>query len=98
MADSKQETASKEKGGLRARLSGISSNQSAVLIVTLVVLGAFFNWGSEGLFLTPSLLGTVMDEWGAYILLAVGQLFVVITGGIDLSVGSTVSLSSVISG
>lgn len=39
-----------------------------------------------------------MDEWGAYILLAVGQLFVVITGGIDLSVGSTVSLSSVISG
>ena len=98
MADSKQETASKEKGGLRARLSGISSNQSAVLIVTLVVLGTFFNWGSEGLFLTPSLLGTVMDEWGAYILLAVGQLFVVITGGIDLSVGSTVSLSSVISG
>jgi ribose transport system permease protein len=69
-----------------------------VLIITLIVLGAFFNWGSDGLFLTSPLLGTVMDEWGAYILLAVGQLFVVITGGIDLSVGSTVSLSSVVSG
>ena len=96
MTDSKQDL--KEKSALRAKLSGIFSNQSAVLIVTLVVLGIFFNWGSGGIFLTSSLLGTVMDEWGAYILLAVGQLFVVITGGIDLSVGSTVSLSSVVSG
>jgi ribose transport system permease protein len=98
MTDSKQDSSRKEKSALRAKLSGILANQSAVLLITLVVLGTFFNWGSGGIFLTPSLLGTVMDEWGAYILLAVGQLFVVITGGIDLSVGSTVSLSSVISG
>jgi ribose transport system permease protein len=62
------------------------------------VLGAFFQWGSEGDFLQTDLLGTVLDQWGSYILLAVGQLFVVITGGIDLSVGSTVSLSSVVAG
>ena len=98
MTDSKQASAFKEQSPLRARISSLLSNQSVVLLITLVVLGTFFQWGSDGIFLQTGLLGTVLDEWGSYILLAVGQLFVVITGGIDLSVGSTVSLSSVVAG
>jgi ribose transport system permease protein len=98
MTDSKQASAFKEQSPLRARISNLLSNQSVVLLITLVVLGTFFQWGSDGIFLQTGLLGTVLDEWGSYILLAVGQLFVVITGGIDLSVGSTVSLSSVVAG
>jgi ribose transport system permease protein len=98
MSDSKQASAFKEQSPLRAKISSLLSNQSVVLLITLVVLGTFFQWGSDGIFLSTGLLGTVLDEWGAYILLAVGQLFVVITGGIDLSVGSTVSLSSVVAG
>jgi ribose transport system permease protein len=98
MTDSKQVSAFKEQSPLRAKISSLFSNQSVVLIITLIVLGAFFQWGSEGGFLQTDLLGTVLDQWGSYILLAVGQLFVVITGGIDLSVGSTVSLSSVVAG
>jgi ribose transport system permease protein len=98
MTDSKQASAFKEQSPLRARISNLLSNQSVVLLITLVVLGTFFQWGSDGIFLSTGLLGTVLDEWGSYILLAVGQLFVVITGGIDLSVGSTVSLSSVVAG
>ena len=98
MTDSKQASAFKEQSPLRAKISNLLSNQSVVLLITLVVLGTFFQWGSDGIFLSTGLLGTVLDEWGSYILLAVGQLFVVITGGIDLSVGSTVSLSSVVAG
>ena len=99
MSDSKQATAGiKEQAAWRARANTLLQNQTVLLAITLVVLGLFFNWGSGGLFLDLGTLGTVLDDWGAYILLAVGMTFVVITGGIDLSVGSTVSLSSVIAG
>jgi len=74
------------------------SNQSTLLVVTLVVLGVVFQITSQGIFLSTGTLGTVLNDWGSYILLAVAQTFVVITGGIDLSVGATVSLSSVVAG
>ncbi len=73
-------------------------NQSVLLIITLVILGAVFQIASQGIFLNTITLGTVLNDWGSYILLAVAQTFVVITGGIDLSVGATVSLSSVVAG
>jgi len=74
------------------------SNQSVLLVVTLVILGVVFQIASQGIFLSTATLGTVLNDWGSYILLAVAQTFVVITGGIDLSVGATVSLSSVVAG
>jgi ribose transport system permease protein len=67
-------------------------------VVTLVILGVVFQIASQGIFLSTATLGTVLNDWGSYILLAVAQTFVVITGGIDLSVGATVSLSSVVAG
>jgi ribose transport system permease protein len=73
-------------------------NQSVLLVVTLVILAVVFQIASQGIFLTTNTLGTVLNDWGSYILLAVAQTFVVITGGIDLSVGATVSLSSVVAG
>lgn len=97
MSDSKL-SKSEPQPSLRARISSLFSNQSVVLIVTLVILGAFFQWGSEGVFLELGLVGTVLTDWGSLILLAVGQTFVIITGGIDLSVGTTVSLASVVAG
>jgi len=99
MSDSKQATAGiKEQAAWRSKATSLLQNQTVLLAITLVVLGLFFNWGSGGMFLDLGTLGTVLDDWGAYILLAVGMTFVVITGGIDLSVGSTVSLSSVVAG
>ena len=73
-------------------------NQSVLLVVTLVILAVVFQITSQGIFLNTITLGTVLNDWGSYILLAVAQTFVVITGGIDLSVGATVSLSSVVAG
>jgi ribose transport system permease protein len=99
MVDSKQgSTSSKQNTEVGAKVSNLLQNQSVLLVITLVILGLFFQWGSNGIFLALGTLGTVLTDWGSYILLAVAQTFVVITGGIDLSVGSVVSLSSVIAG
>lgn len=90
MGNSKQNLLEQVRSSLR--------NQSTLLVVTLVVLAVVFQIGSEGIFLSTGTLGTILNDWGSYILLAVAQTFVVITGGIDLSVGATVSLSSVVAG
>jgi ribose transport system permease protein len=87
-----------EKQSFLDQVKASFSNQSTLLVVTLVVLGVVFQITSQGIFLSTGTLGTVLNDWGSYILLAVAQTFVVITGGIDLSVGATVSLSSVVAG
>ena len=96
MSNSKQ--ANVEKQSFLDQVRASFSNQSTLLVVTLVVLGVVFQITSQGIFLSTGTLGTVLNDWGSYILLAVAQTFVVITGGIDLSVGATVSLSSVVAG
>ena len=96
MSNSKQVEVEKQSFLDQVRTS--FSNQSTLLVVTLVVLGVVFQITSQGIFLSTGTLGTVLNDWGSYILLAVAQTFVVITGGIDLSVGATVSLSSVVAG
>ena len=95
MSNSKQDV---EKASFSSQVRASFSNQSVLLVVTLVILGVVFQIASQGIFLSTATLGTVLNDWGSYILLAVAQTFVVITGGIDLSVGATVSLSSVVAG
>jgi ribose transport system permease protein len=41
-------------------------------------------------------LSNVLVTWAPIVLLAVGETFVIVTGGIDLSVGSTLTISSVV--
>lgn len=48
------------------------------------------------LFLTASNIGNVIDASAVIAVVAMGQLLVIVTRGIDLSVGSTIALSSVI--
>lgn len=96
MSNRKQDTV--ENQSLLSQVKASFNNQSVLLVATLVVLGVVFQITSQGIFLTTNTLGTVLNDWGSYILLAVAQTFVVITGGIDLSVGATVSLSSVVAG
>jgi ribose transport system permease protein len=47
-------------------------------------------------FLTTGNVGNILSQTAAIALLAIGQLLVIITRGIDLSVGSTVALASVL--
>jgi ribose transport system permease protein len=53
---------------------------------------------STPLFMTTQNVGNVLDASATIAVLGIGQLLVIITRGIDLSVGSTVALGSVIGG
>ncbi|WP_030264180.1 galactofuranose ABC transporter, permease protein YjfF [Streptomyces sp. NRRL B-24484] len=69
------------------------------LLVTTVLLVAMFGVGSvqyEGFFSGQVLLNLLIDN--AFLLVvAVGMTFVILTGGIDLSVGAVVALSTMVS-
>src|SRR5437762_8331642 len=51
---------------------------------------------STPLFLTTQNIGNVLDASATIAVLGIGQLLVIITRGIDLSVGSTLALASVV--
>lgn len=88
----------KQKRSFKERVETITGNQTALLVLVLIVLVGVFTPLSRGIFLSTSVGSTILTDWGAYILLAVAQTLVVISGGIDLSVGATLSLATVTSG
>jgi ribose transport system permease protein len=83
-------------GELRYRLLGIgllALRLGPALILLFLVIGIGV---STPVFLTSRNIGNVLSQTAVISLLALGQLLVIITRGIDLSVGSTVALSSVV--
>lgn len=65
--------------------------------VALIVLVIIFSFLSDA-FLTPTNLITMTKHVAFNAILALGMLLVIITGGIDLSIGSIVGLSGVVAG
>lgn len=81
-----------------ASLSTVWSRYSTILqplavFVLIVVVAAVLSGGSFG---TPANLRNLLFQSVILGVCALGQYLVVVTGGIDLSVGATISLSSVI--
>jgi ribose transport system permease protein len=72
-------------------------SQGNVLLIwgILIVLVIFSSLASDR-FLTPFNLGRLITQLAPLAILAIGQTFVLLTAGIDLSVGSLVSLTSLI--
>ena len=64
-------------------------------LIFLIVLMAGFTLG-EPRFLTPLNLFNVLRQVSIYGLLAVGMTFVILTSGIDLSVGSLVAFAGLV--
>lgn len=62
----------------------------AILIVMFVGAQAYF-----GNFLTPGLLSSLLLDNAYLLILAVGMTFVILTGGIDLSVGSVLAFTGI---
>lgn len=93
------EDATPSAGGVisswRARLG--ERLQQALAFGTLLALMIFFSIASPN-FLTVSNIGSILLATAVIGILAVGTTFVIITGGIDLSVGTGMTLSSVITG
>lgn len=65
--------------------------------IVLILLVIFFSFASSS-FLQPSTLTMVAKHVALYGILALGMTFVIITGGIDLSVGSVVGLTGMLAG
>ncbi len=87
-----------ERAVLRRRTWNVTSPRVLPALATFVLFVAMFAVGSfryDNFFSLQVLLNLFIDN--AYlIVLAVGMTFVIITGGIDLSVGSVVALSGVV--
>jgi len=67
------------------------------IVFFLVLLCAYFTWRTGGIFATGENISNVSRQIAINTILAVGLTFVIITGGIDLSVGSVLALAGVIS-
>jgi ribose transport system permease protein len=65
-------------------------------VLALVVLVVIVDIASHGSFLEPANIVRVLRQITYNCVLGVGQTFVIITGGIDLSVGSLVALTGVV--
>ena len=64
----------------------------ALMLAAIVVVASL----STPLFMTTGNIGNVLDASAVIAVLAIGQLLVILTRGIDLSVGSTLALATVV--
>jgi len=64
-------------------------------LMILVVMFGFAQWWF-GNFLTPRLISTLLLDNAYLLVLAVGMTFVILTGGIDLSVGSVMAFTGIL--
>jgi ribose/xylose/arabinose/galactoside ABC-type transport system permease subunit len=75
----------------RVKLAG---NEKYILGLVVLLLIAAANPLTNGVFLTTNNLTNLMRQMTTTGLLSLGMLFVILTGGIDLSVGSVVAFSA----
>lgn len=77
----------------RARLISLLGSYGVVLALLLLIL---FGWTRYDYFLGFFNISSVLRYNAMFALVALGMCFVIMTGGIDLSVGSTAALGSVV--
>lgn len=71
----------------------LSRYREASIAVVAIVLVIYFQFGSNGIFLSSQELSVVLRDTARFGLIAVAEVMLMITGEIDLSVGSTFSLA-----
>ena len=69
-----------------------SALRAYTMVGALVLIWLFFHWQTGGIFLTPRNLSNLMLQMSVTGILAVGMLMVIVSGNIDLSVGSLLGL------
>ncbi len=70
--------------------------RNTVLVIVVAIFMGIVNAAAHGEFLNPRNLVTVLEQISYNCILGVGQTFVIITAGIDLSIGSLVALTGVV--
>jgi len=86
--------AAAEAADKRKRL--FSALRAAGIVVGLIVLFGILNALTHGDFLAPNNVLNILRQIAVIAVLAAGQTFVIITAGIDLSVGSLIALTGVL--
>lgn len=94
MTDSTASPRRRPFGGLT--IGGVLLEARAFL--ALIVIFAIFSFLAPSSYPTLSNIITMSQQVSVYALLSIGLLMVILTGGIDLSVGSTLGLAGMVSG
>lgn len=68
-----------------------------IMIIVVGLIWGFFHWATNSVFLTPRNLSNLMTQMAVTAIIAVGMLMVIVSGNIDLSVGSLLGLAGGIS-
>ena len=74
----------------------VSAHREIVVVYSVLVALTFVGYGVSGNFFSGFNLRNIIGASAPLALIAIGQTFVMLTGGIDLSVGSTMSLVAVV--
>lgn len=80
----------------RSRLGSALSLREANVLIAFLLLCLFFWWRQPQVFIKPANLAVIMRFIATFGVLAIGEVLVIITGGIDLSVGSMTALTGVL--
>ena len=70
-----------------------SSLRAYIMIAVLGLIWVYFHWATDYIFLTPRNLSNLMTQMSVTGILAVGMLMVIVSGNIDLSVGSVLGFA-----
>ena len=73
-----------------------SSLRAYIMIAILALIWVYFHWATDSVFLTPRNLSNLMTQMSVTGILAVGMLMVIVSGNIDLSVGSVLGFSGAV--
>lgn len=65
-----------------------STLRAYIMIAILGLIWVYFHWATDSIFLTPRNLSNLMTQMSVTAIIAVGMLMVIVSGHIDLSVGS----------
>lgn len=76
-----------------ARRASVLPTLAAIAILVVLLIGAQVQFGN---FLTPGNLSALLLDHAYLLVLAVGMTFVIVTGGIDLSVGSVMAFTGIL--
>lgn len=70
-----------------------SSLRAYIMIAVLGAIWMYFHWATDSIFLTPRNLSNLMTQMSVTGILAVGMLMLIVSGNIDLSVGSVLGFA-----
>ena len=79
----------------RRKLGQLVGSQQTILFLVLIGMIVLFSVLNP-VFFSTGVFGNILLDWGPVALIAVAETFVVISGGIDLSVGATLGFAGVI--